>query len=257
MDRSSRTSLGVAIESPDGKREVNRRIFTAVAPRYDFITRVLSYGQDQRWKRRLIEQARIEPGERVLDLACGTGDLADRARARGARVAGLDLTRAMLSAARHRHGSALSFVQADMMHLPFTAARFDVVTAGYALRNLPDLNGGLREIARVLKPGGRLLSLDFERPSGALVRTLFLGYLWAVGSVLGMVLHREPETYRYISVSLSRYPSATELRARLSAAGFRDILRRPLLGGLMATHTAVRCGPATASKPVGPAPRVE
>lgn len=256
MPSSLRTPLRTAIESPDGKREVNRRLFTVIAPRYDLITRLLSYGQDQRWKRQLIEDARIEPGEHVLDLACGTGDLAYQARAGGAHVVGLDLTHPMLLAARERH-SRLCLVQGDMMHLPFAAARFDVVTAGYALRNLPDLDGGMREIARVLKPGGRLLSLDFERPSGTLVRMLFLGYLWTVGSALGMVLHREPDTYRYISVSLARYPSATELAARLCDAGFPEARRRPLLGGLMAVHVAIRSRSVTHTKLVGSTPRVE
>ena len=157
-------SLRTAFESPERKRAHNRALFTTIADRYDLITAVLSYGQDARWKRTLIERARLQPGERVLDLACGTGDIAFAAAAAGARVVGLDLTHRMLQLAAQKSGTA-GLVTGDMTTLPFGPQTFDVVTTGYGLRNVPDLNLAIDEIARVLRPGGRLLSLDFNRPA--------------------------------------------------------------------------------------------
>lgn len=229
-----------ALDTPSGKRGLNRRIFAVIAPRYDLITRLLSYGQDQRWKAAVIDRARIRPGERVLDVACGTGDLALRAHEAGARVAAIDLTHAMLVLARRRNAAPVGYVTADMMDTPFASAQFDVVTAGYGLRNLPDLDGGLAELARLVKPGGRLLSLDFDRPENGVVRTLFLGYLWAVGSLLGWLLHGDPSTYRYIAKSLARYPGARQVADRLRKAGFGHVECHGILGGLMAIHVAER-----------------
>jgi demethylmenaquinone methyltransferase/2-methoxy-6-polyprenyl-1,4-benzoquinol methylase len=233
--------LRAAFSSPAVKRDYNRRMFDTIAPRYDLITRLLSYGQDQRWKARLVTLVGAAAGERVLDVACGTGDLADRLAAAGARVTGVDLTLAMLAIAGRRPSAVRpAYVAADMCALPFARTQFDVVTAGYALRNLPDLDVGLRELHRVLRPGGRLVSLDFNRPRLAVVRQAYLGYLWVVGSALGWILHRDPDTYRYISASLRRFPYADEVTARMKTAGFEHAEWRPVLGGLMAFHIARR-----------------
>jgi demethylmenaquinone methyltransferase/2-methoxy-6-polyprenyl-1,4-benzoquinol methylase len=125
-----------------------------------------------------------------------------------------------------------------MVALPFAAARFDLVTTGYGLRNVPDLDLAIREIARVLRPGGRLLSLDFNRPASRAVRVAYLAYLTAAGSALGWLLHRDPDTYRYIPESIRRYPGAEGVADRLAAAGFIDVRIVPLLGGLMTLHAA-------------------
>ena len=209
-------SLDDAFQTPQSKRRYVRQLFATIADRYDLITRVLSYGQDARWKARLVSMAEVRAGERALDLACGTGDIAFAVAARGARAVGLDITHRMLQLARLRAGSArasssqapVEFITGDMTSLPFRSASFDLVTTGYGLRNVPDLDAAIDEIARVLRPGGRLLSLDFNRPESAVIRAAYLAYLTGVGATLGWLLHRDPDTYRYIPASIRRYPGA-------------------------------------------------
>ena len=229
--------LREAIATPEGKRRYVRRLFATIADRYDLITRLLSYGQDARWKRRLLELAAIGPEDRALDLACGTGDLTVHV--------GLDLTWRMLEIAANRPGgqrppASRQLVQGDMTMLPFAEASFTVVTTGYGLRNVPDLALALDEVRRVLAPGGRVLSLDFNRPEQPAVRAAYLAYLTVVGSVLGWALHGDPDTYRYIPESIRRYPGAAGVARLLEARGFTDVRIVPLLGGLMAIHLATR-----------------
>lgn len=232
-------SLGEAFDSPERKRAYTRKLFATIADRYDLITKLLSYGQDARWKRTLIARACLQRGERVLDLACGTGDLAFAAAAQGGRVVGLDLTHRMLQLAA-RKSAAAGLVTGDMTHLPFGPQSFDVVTTGYGLRNVPDLAVAIDEIGRVLRPGGRLLSLDFNRPEPPLVRGAYLAYLTVVGAGLGWLLHGDPDTYRYIPASIRRYPGATGVAELLTARGFTAVTVVPLLFGLMTLHVAQR-----------------
>jgi ubiquinone/menaquinone biosynthesis methyltransferase len=238
------SALDRAFDSPDAKRRHVRRLFTTIADRYDLITRVLSYGQDRRWKRRVVELARVVPGERALDLACGTGDLACLLADAGASAVGLDLTHRMVQLARvkARPGSStrLTWAVGDMTSLPCPAEAFTLVTIGYGLRNVPDLDGAIREAARVLAPGGRLLSLDFNRPTQPAVRATYLAYLTVVGASLGWLLHRDPDTYRYIPASIRRYPGAEGVAERLRRHGFADVRVVPVLSGLMTIHVAVR-----------------
>jgi len=246
-------SLDDRLATPQGKRAYVRALFATIADRYDFITVALSYGQDRRWKRRLIELASIRAGHRVLDLATGTGDIAFAASDHGARVVGLDITHRMIQLARMKAQERLEgrerqegqegktqFIVGDMLALPFPSTSFDIVTTGYGLRNVPDLTQGIDEISRVLTPGGQLLSLDFNRPSGAIVRTAYLAYLTVVGASLGWVLHRDPDTYRYIPASIRRYPGAEGVARLLEAHGFSQVTVYPVLGGLMTIHHAVR-----------------
>ena len=235
-------SLDRAFDSPESKRRHVRTLFATIADRYDLITTVLSYGQDARWKRALLSLADVRRGERALDLAAGTGDIAFAAAARGAKTVGLDITHRMLQlAARKRQaGPRVAFVTGDMMALPFPDAAFDVITTGYGLRNVPDLNGALSEMHRVLRPGGRMLALDFDRPASAAVRTVYLLYLTVVGSTLGFVLHGDPDTYRYIPESIRRYPGAAGVSRLATSAGFAECHHVPVLGGLMAMHSATK-----------------
>jgi len=240
-------SLRTAFDSPDRKHAHVRRLFATIADRYDLITAVLSYGQDARWKRRLVALAHVRTGDRALDLACGTGDIAFAVAARGARTIGLDITMRMLQLARAKpappgvaSAPPVSFLAGDMANLPFATGTFDLVTTGYGLRNVPDLSAAIAEIARVLKPGGRLLSLDFNRPQSALLRGAYLGYLTAVGATLGWMLHRDPDTYRYIPASIRRYPGAEGVADRFRAQGFADVRVVPVLFGLMSLHLAER-----------------
>jgi demethylmenaquinone methyltransferase/2-methoxy-6-polyprenyl-1,4-benzoquinol methylase len=232
-------SLDQAFLSPQSKRQYVRRLFATIADRYDLITRVLSYGQDARWKARLVAMAEVKAGERALDLACGTGDIAFAVADRGARTTGLDITHRMLQLARLRKGS-VTFLTGDMTSLPFASRTFDLVTTGYGLRNVPDLDAALAEIARVLKPGGRLLSLDFNKPESAIVRGAYLAYLTVIGSTLGWILHRDPDTYRYISASIRRYPGARGVADKMLASGFTGVRIVPLLFGLMTLHVGRR-----------------
>ena len=164
-------SLTAAFTSPEAKRQHVRRLFATIADRYDLVTRVLSYGMDARWKARLSQAVAPRAGERALDLACGTGDIAYRLAGSGAQVCGLDITPRMLQLARAKTTPArCRWTAGDMTALPFADGSFDVVTTGYGLRNVPDLDAAVAEIARVLRPGGRFASLDFNRPESPLVR---------------------------------------------------------------------------------------
>ena len=230
-----------ALDSEASKAAYVRRLFHTIADRYDLITRLLSYGQDQRWKARLVDLAAPRPGSRALDLASGTGDIAFALAARGCRVAALDITHRMLRLAQGKPAAAgVAFVTGDMMALPLPASTFDLVTTGYGIRNVPRIDAAIAEIRRVLKPGGMVLSLDFNRPRGAAPRAVYLGYLTIVGSAIGWILHGDPDTYRYIPESIRRYPGADGVAALFAQAGFVDCRVIYLLGGLMAINTAVR-----------------
>ena len=238
-------TLRHAISTPEGKRRYVRSLFATIADRYDFITVALSYGQDRRWKRRVIAMAAPRPGSRALDLATGTGDIAFGLARLGARVVGLDITQRMIELARDKAAAQpakVGFLVGDMLALPFPDRSFDIVTTGYGLRNVPDLDTAIREVARVLRPGGRFLSLDFNRPESTVLRVCFLAYLTVVGGLLGWLLHGDPDTYRYIPASIQRYPGGEGVAARLSAHGFTNVRVIPLLFGLMTLHSA--SGPA-------------
>ena len=245
--------LADAIATPDGKRRYVRKLFSTIADRYDLITVVLSYGQDQRWKRRLVDLAAsplesVESGGRALDLATGTGDIAFRLASTGWNVVGLDVTRRMIELARAKAAagkpdrSVPGFLVGDMLALPFPARVFDVVTAGYGLRNVPDLRAAIDEMHRVLKDGGQVLSLDFNRPSNPIVRGAYLAYLKMTGGMLGWVLHGDADTYRYIPASIRNYPGAEGVARLFEARGFVGVRHLAVLGGLMTIHVAFKNG---------------
>jgi ubiquinone/menaquinone biosynthesis methyltransferase len=244
-------ALRSTISTPEGKRRYVRRLFATIADRYDFITGFLSYGQDRRWKRRAIALAQLQPDDRVLDLAAGTGDLMLLAAPSVVRVIGLDVTHRMLQLARERASGLPASVRArcsvitgDMTTLPFPDGRFTVITTGYGLRNVPVLADAIREMHRVLAPGGRLVSLDFNRPTNPMLLRAYWLYLTLVGSGLGLVLHGDPDTYRYIPESIRNYPGAEGVAAMLRAQGFQSVEAIPVLWGFMAIHVA--------KKPVSP-----
>jgi ubiquinone/menaquinone biosynthesis methyltransferase len=230
--------LAERIATPEGKRRYVRALFSTIADRYDFITIALSFGLDRRWKKRLVGFASPAAGARALDLATGTGDIAFALAARGADVVGLDITHRMLVLARAKRKE--KFVVGDMLALPFPPRSFDIVTTGYGLRNVPTLTIAVDEIHRVLRPGGQLVSLDFNRPTNPVVRAAFLAYLTLVGAALGWVLHRDPDTYRYIPASIRQYSDAFAIARLLEARGFARATYHPILGGLMTIHHAYR-----------------
>jgi demethylmenaquinone methyltransferase / 2-methoxy-6-polyprenyl-1,4-benzoquinol methylase len=230
-------SIHDRIATAEGKRRYVRALFATIADRYDLITVLLSYGRDRAWKRRLVRLAAPAPDTLALDLATGTGDIAFALQSRGAHVVGLDLTPRMIELARAKASArGPAFLVGDMQALPFPTGSFDLVTTGYGLRNVPDLPGAIDEMLRVLKPGGHALSLDFDRPSSAIVRGIYLFYLAVVGGALGWMLHGDPDTYRYISASIRRYPGASAVAQLMEARGFVEVRRHRVLGGLMAIH---------------------
>jgi len=234
------------ISSKEKKQPYINSLFQTIAPRYDFITRFLSYGMDKSWKRTMAGLLRLSGNEKLLDIACGTGDitftLAERVP--NGWVAGLDITQGMLEIAEERRRSRgvenVAFVRGDIMQLPFPDANFDYVTGGYALRNVPDLRGGLREIRRVLKPGGSVYSLDFGHPPSRAYRWLYLKYLVFVGSITGIALHRDADAYRYIPESLKLYPGQRGVRQIMAEEGFREPGFREFMKGIMAINYGTR-----------------
>lgn len=234
------TPLDRALSSPASKERYVRRLFDTIADRYDLITVLLSFGRDAAWKKRLVRMVQAPAGARALDLACGTGDISYELGREGARVIGLDVTERMIRLAREKDDgrARVDFVAADMMKLPFADASFDVVTTGYGIRNVPELEPALAEISRVLRPGGLFLSLDFNRPDNAVMRAVYLAYLNVVGGALGWLLHRDPDTYRYIPATIRRYPGAPRVVSMLRERGFASAEWKRVLGGLMAIHVA-------------------
>ena len=236
-------SLDRALSTPETKRQYVRSLFATIADRYDVVTVALSYGLDRRWKRRLVRLAQSSRARHALDLATGTGDIAWSLVSSGARVVGLDLTPRMIelaiSKASGRSGSCV-FVIGDMLALPFADGSFDLVTTGYGLRNVSNLTLAVDEMARVLTEGGMVLSLDFNRPNNRFVRYAYLLYLTVTGGLLGWLLHRDPDTYRYIPASIRRYLGAEAVSQLMETHGFTDVQYVPVLGGLMAIHHARR-----------------
>ena len=243
MPHSPGAPLADALATPEAKGRYVRRLFSTIADRYDLITVLLSYGQDRRWKRRLVDLGGADRGTAALDLACGTGDITFELASRGADVIGMDITQRMLELAARksgRQGARARFLAGDMMALPFRDASFDVVTTGYGIRNVPLIEPAIAEVKRVLRPGGLFLSLDFNRPENAALRALYVGYLTIVGSALGYALHKDPDTYRYIPETIRRYAGAARVADLIVKEGFASCEWFPVLGGLMAIHRARR-----------------
>jgi demethylmenaquinone methyltransferase/2-methoxy-6-polyprenyl-1,4-benzoquinol methylase len=217
-----------------------RAMFGSIAPRYDFITRILSYGMDRRWKRLGVAQAIIPENALVLDLASGTGDFSKLVRERqpNARSVAVDITEPMLQFGRSQ--GVHDAVCGDASSLPFSDATFDCVFIGYGLRNFPNLKTALAEIARVTRPGGSMISLDFFLPPNLVFREIYLRYLFLQGAVWGITLHRNPRTYSYIADSLRSFVSIQELSAQLRCVGYAKIETRQFIGGGIALHWATK-----------------
>jgi demethylmenaquinone methyltransferase/2-methoxy-6-polyprenyl-1,4-benzoquinol methylase len=209
-------------------------MFDRIAPVYDAMNRVMTVGLDLRW-RRLAAAAVVRPGDRVLDAACGTGDLALAALEAGAReVVGLDFSPRMLERAR-RKSSAIEWVHGDLLALPFPDGSFDAATVGFGVRNVADLEHGLRELRRVLRPGGRLAVLEITQPRG-LLRPFFTLWFEQLVPLLGRMLPGG-RAYVYLPASVRRFPVSEELAALLARSGFADVRFRLLGGSIVALHT--------------------
>ncbi len=245
----TRANLRTHLGDAERKQQLVTPLFDLIAPRYDRFTRAFSYGMDARWKDELIRWIARDVGAgqvAALDVACGTGDLAMRTALAvpEALVRGIDVSEQMLAIARSRLTEALhgrvTFSAGDLARLDAPAESVDVVTAGYAIRNAPDPRAALGELARVLRPGGRLYVLDFFRPEPAVWRALYLGYLRVAGATVGWLWHRAPAAYEYIAASISQFVSCQEFAAWLRDAGFHVTAVQPKLHGGVALVAAVR-----------------
>jgi demethylmenaquinone methyltransferase / 2-methoxy-6-polyprenyl-1,4-benzoquinol methylase len=212
-----------------------RAMFDRIAPVYDAMNRVMTAGLDRRW-RAATASAVVRPGDRVLDACCGTGDLALACARGGGRVTGLDFSERMLERARRKSGE-VEWVQGDALALPFEDGSFDSATVGFGVRNLADLELGLRELARVLREGGRLGVLEITRPRGLLApfyRVWFDGIVPLLGKVLP-----GGAAYSYLPASVRRFPGPEDLARVMREAGFGDVSYRLFAGGIVALHTGV------------------
>lgn len=210
-----------------------RRMFDRIAPVYDAMNRVMTAGLDRRWRAATVREA-VRPGDRVLDACCGTGDLALAARAAGAgSVVGVDFSERMLERAR-RKASGLEWVRADVLALPFEESSFDAAVVGFGVRNVDDLEAALRELRRVLRPGGRLGILEITTPSGALA-PFYRVWFDRVVPLLGRVLPGG-DAYTYLPASVRRFPPPRELADLLRACGYGNVRFRLFAGGIVALH---------------------
>ncbi len=216
-------------------------LFTRIARRYDLINDLQSFGLHRSWKRRLVKLAKVKQGDRVLDLCCGTGDLALALAREGVVVVGLDFSQAMLELAQskvQRLHSKVEFVQGDAQSVPFADNSFDVVTVGYGLRNLSSWEAGLVEMSRVAKPGGRLLVLDFGKPDNSIWRGLYFGYLKLFVPLLGRLFCGDAAAYAYILESLKQYPAQRGVAAKMRELRLDNVQTFNLLGGAMSINYA-------------------
>ncbi len=220
------------------KRARVRAMFDRIAPRYDRLNRLLSLGLDQRWRRDALNRIRVGEGDRVLDLACGTGDLVELSIARGAQVIGVDFALEMLGAARER-GIRAPLLQADGEALPLPDAWASAVTCGFALRNFVSLPAIFRELARVLEPGGRVALIEVDRPRPALVRAAHALYFDRIVPLIGGLLS-DRAAYAYLPKSTVYLPPTRELLALLEDAGFEQVEHRRLLFGAAQIVTGIR-----------------
>jgi demethylmenaquinone methyltransferase/2-methoxy-6-polyprenyl-1,4-benzoquinol methylase len=240
-------------------------LFGTIARRYDLINDVQSFGMHRHWKRRVVSLAKANPGDRALDVCCGTGDLAFALAAQGAETTGLDFSAPMLAVATakvqslkskvpspepggrsgtpHPAPRTLHFVHGDAMQLPFPDESFDIVTIGYGLRNLARWETGLAEMARVARPGGRLLVLDFGKPDNALWRAIYFGYLRLIVPVFGRLFARRADAYAYILESLRHYPAQRGVEAKMRDLGLKNVRVINFLGGAMSVNLGEKTSP--------------
>lgn len=234
--------------SPEEKVRYVRRMFGAIAPRYDLANALISAGLHSVWKRIAVELVDLPAGGRALDVCCGTGDLAlllARRAGSAGRVLGIDFSPEMLRIAHRRAvraglGAVLRFATADAHTLPAADATFDVATAGFGIRNVAEPEAALRELCRVLRPGGRLAVLEFSVPRNPVIRHLYDLYSFTVMPWLGRAATRHPDAYLYLPTSVRHWPDQEGFSAMLRRAGFQDVRCRNFGSGITAVHLAIR-----------------
>jgi len=226
----------------DEKRaEKVRELFDAIAPRYDLINDLQSFWLHRHWKRRLVQLAGVNLGQRALDLCCGTGDIALALAGQGAKVTAMDFSEPMLKIAEQRKGDAdIEYKTGDALNTGEPEAHYDCVTIAYGLRNLADFEGGLAEMHRVTKPGGKLLVLDFGKPPNRLARFWYLGYLKWIVPCFGRIFCRDAPAYAYIHESLENYPAQAGIADAMKKLGCEKIKTHNLFLGTMAINVGVK-----------------
>ena len=230
-------------ESDQAKSSYVKELFAALAKRYDVMTDAWTLGLHRVWKRQAMKLCAVRPGERVLDVATGTGDLAFAAAAAvgpQGRVVGVDSCAAMLDVARGRRRGTLDFQEADAMDLPFPDESFDVVTIGFGLRNVADRGRALREFRRVLRPGGRLMVLDFSTPTSKSLKALHDALYFGVMPAVGWLFAWHRDAHHYTSDSIRTWMSREELREAMRDAGFGDARYISLSTGFATVHLGSR-----------------
>jgi demethylmenaquinone methyltransferase/2-methoxy-6-polyprenyl-1,4-benzoquinol methylase len=221
-------------------------MFDGVARRYDLTNTVLSFGHDRGWRRRTCEAVHARPGERVLDLAAGTAVSTVELSGAGAWCVAADFSLGMLRAGRHRR---VPLVGADALALPFADGSFDAVTISFGLRNTSDPAAALAELARVTRPGGRLVVCEFSSPTWSPFRTVYLEYLMRALPAVARRVSSNPDAYVYLAESIRAWPDQAELAEQIGAAGWDDVGWRDLTGGIVALHSAVKPATRRAVKP--------
>ncbi len=240
--------VGRGLASEDEKARYIRRMFGAIAPRYDLANTLISGGLHRRWKRATVRLVQVPPGGRAVDVCCGTGDLAlllARQVGQHGRVLGVDFSEEMLRIARQRAGAAgvgkvCRFAQGNAETLALPDMTFDAVTVGFGLRNVVHLEATLRELRRVLRPGGRLAVLEFSRPTSEAVRRLYDLYSFTLMPWLGRLASGHADAYLYLPSSIRRWPDQDAFAAVMGKAGFEQVRYRNLLTGVAAVHVAMR-----------------
>ncbi|MCZ4274824.1 demethylmenaquinone methyltransferase [Rhodococcus sp. BGS-1C] len=212
-------------------------MFDGVARRYDITNTVLSFGQDRSWRKLTREALNPKPGEKVLDLAAGTGVSTVELARSGAWCVATDFSKGMLAAGSQR---PIPMVAGDAMHLPYADASFDAATISFGLRNVSDFRAGLREIARVTKPGGRLVVCEFSTPVFAPFRTVYMEYLMKMLPAVARAVSSNPDAYVYLAESIRAWPTQEQLAATIAESGWSSVQWRNLTGGIVALHRAVR-----------------
>jgi demethylmenaquinone methyltransferase / 2-methoxy-6-polyprenyl-1,4-benzoquinol methylase len=217
-------------------------LFATIARRYDLLNDLQSFGLHRLWKRRVVALADVKPGDRALDLCCGTGDIAFALAQKGADITGLDFSDKMLEVAQARlqnpamQGRQIKFVQGDAQKLPFPDNSFDAVTMGYGLRNLASWEMGLQEMVRVAKPGGRIVILDFGKPANALWRGLYFTHLRCSVPVVGLLFAGRADAYAYIFESLKHYPAQWGVKKKMKELNLAKVEIVNFVGGAMAIN---------------------
>ncbi len=220
-------------ENPSERKRFIRRMFDSIVPTYDLLNRLLSFGTDERWRKDLIKKTQVRPGDRAIDLCCGTGDVSRLLHKAQAETVSLDFSSEMLKRGIEKEKlDSDKTVWGDACTLPFTTETFDAATIAFGIRNLPDMERFLDEVQRVLRPKGRLAILELVRPQNGVVRVFYFFYLKRILPIIGGILSGKPTAYRYLSGTIATFMSPSTIDALLKTHGFENVRHYPKTFGV-------------------------